>query len=174
MERRDDVNRLCVWVRRVISSALALESLRLICNGEQGPPHTGASVSFDSLTDHLEKKHHSTLRFLYLTSSFVCVGALRGLCGSCVHLEELELAVGENALRRFAGFASNMRKLHTVSFDVRNVRQREFPEADEILRKGPPGLRRLSVNGMQWEGSWESERVSEVKFEIRVVDGGKH
>ena len=48
------------------------------------------------------------------------------------------------------GFASKMKKLHTVSYDCDvDVYKRNTVV---IIEKGPPSLRRISVNGIKW---WE-------------------
>jgi len=51
--------------------------------------------------------------------------------------------------------ASNMKKLHTLSFEIRNVKQSKVnvdtQQAEQVMEKGPSCLRRLSVNGLKWE-----------------------
>ena len=53
------------------------------------------------------------------------------------------------------GYALTMRKLHTVTFHIVNAKSRkislDIQRATEIIKQGPPQLRRLIVNGMQWE-----------------------
>jgi len=55
------------------------------------------------------------------------------------------------------GYASTMRRLHTVSFHIVNTKRRkitlalDMQKATEIMVQGPPQLRRLTVNGIQWE-----------------------
>jgi hypothetical protein len=48
-----------------------------------------------------------------------------------------------------------MKKLHTLSFEIRNVKQSKVnvdtQQAEQVMEKGPSCLRRLSVNGLQWE-----------------------
>ena len=99
MYRREDVNRLCVWIRRTITSS-PIEYLHIICDGPETYSNAGANVSIDGLISHLAKKHAATLRFLHLSSSYVGTDSLRLLFQTCVNLEELSVAAGSNALVR--------------------------------------------------------------------------
>jgi hypothetical protein len=51
------------------------------------------------------------------------------------------------------GFTSKMAKLHTVAFESfkRGEVYVDTKIVTEIMAKGPPSLRRLSVNGIMWE-----------------------
>jgi hypothetical protein len=61
----------------------------------------------------------------------------------------LQLAFGTQ------GYTSTLRKLHTVSFNIRNTKRRKIAmdtqKATDIIMQGPPQLRRLAINDMQWE-----------------------
>lgn len=66
---KDDTNRLCRWVRRVITSA-PLETLLLVCENEvEGP-----AISFNPLVEHLSLKHATRLRVLDMSG---CYSTLR-------------------------------------------------------------------------------------------------
>jgi len=169
MHTRDEVNRFCAWVRRAISSSKSLQTLRLISSNEV----SSANISFDGLIGHLTTRHFETLGVLDLGSVFIGGGALRSLCVACIHLEDLTVGVGWQTLLDFGtqGYTSAMRRLHTVSFNIRNTKRRKITidtqKATEIMKQGPPQLRRLTVNGMQWEGTWESTKALEVIFVVR-------
>jgi hypothetical protein len=94
MHTRDEVNRFCAWVRRVVSYSHNLQTLRLISSGEI----PSANISFDSLTNHLTARHFGTLAVLDIGSAFIGGGALRQLCITCVHLEDLTVGVGWHTL----------------------------------------------------------------------------
>jgi hypothetical protein len=51
------------------------------------------------------------------------------------------------------GFTSKMAKLHTVAFESlkRGKVHVETKMVKDLMAKGPPSLRRLSVNGKMWE-----------------------
>ena len=51
------------------------------------------------------------------------------------------------------GFTSKMTKLHTVAFESlkRGQVYMDTKIATDVMAKGPPSLRRLSVNGIMWE-----------------------
>ena len=53
------------------------------------------------------------------------------------------------------GYASTICRLHTVSFNIKNVKRRKIgldtQKATEIIMQGLPYLRRLTVNDVQWE-----------------------
>jgi len=170
MQSGEDVNRLCTWIKHVISSTLTLQSLRLI--SDDLPDYCMPGISYDSLVDDLGNDHGDTLRFLHIKSSFIGIHALRDLCERCGNLEELEVSVGENALARFTDFTMNMRNLHTVSFNVHFAKrtQTEPSEGIKILEKGPPSLRRLAINRVWWEGSWQSERDLGVRFVVNKME----
>ena len=52
------------------------------------------------------------------------------------------------------GFTSKMAKLHTVAFE--SLKQGKLyvdaKMVTDVMAKGPPSLRRISVNGIMWEG----------------------
>jgi hypothetical protein len=53
----------------------------------------------------------------------------------------------------FIGFTSKMAKLHTVAFESLK-RGKLYVDAKivtDVMAKGPPSLRRISVNGIMWE-----------------------
>ncbi|KAG9217720.1 hypothetical protein CCMSSC00406_0003591 [Pleurotus cornucopiae] len=97
LETRQDVDRLCVWIRRIISSS-KLESLHLI--SDASPFACGASVSFDGLGEHISKRHGPTIRHLNLGSAFLGLPSLRQLCQCCPKLELLRIAVSLDTLVR--------------------------------------------------------------------------
>jgi hypothetical protein len=45
--------------------------------------------------------------------------------------------------------------LHTVSFNIKNVKRRKVnlntQQATDMIMQGSPQLRRLVINGVQWE-----------------------
>jgi hypothetical protein len=88
---------LCKWMRKVISSS-PIEDLRVVCDRDDDSANTGANISFDSIVDHLSKKHAKTLRFLDLRSSFVGVTGLEAFFSSCARLEQFHVAAGKDAL----------------------------------------------------------------------------
>jgi hypothetical protein len=55
----------------------------------------------------------------------------------------------------FGELAADMDMLHTVSFEIRNIKRRKVrldaEKAREIMKKGPPSLTCLGVNGVMWE-----------------------
>jgi hypothetical protein len=57
----------------------------------------------------------------------------------------------------FKKHASSLHKLHTASFNIRNIRLAhrhiiiDIELITAIMKHGPPLLRRLSVNGQSWE-----------------------
>jgi len=166
----DHTNRLCKWIRVAISTS-PIERLRVICDSDSEDEWiSGANASFDNIIDHLVSKHALTLRVLDLRKSFIGVRALATLCQRCVHLEELSAAVGDSGLKTFMAHSHELKRLHTASFKVCNVRRRTFSvsdeEANEIMRNGASALRQLTVNGVKWEGSWISEGAG-VKFVLR-------
>lgn len=170
MHTRVEVNRFCAWVRRVVLSSHNLHTLHLIGSNEK----PSANVSFDALINHLSARHFGTLTVLDLGSAFIGEGALKQLCVACIHLEVLIAGVGWHTLMAFSTqrYASAMQKLHTISFSIRNVKRHKIAMdtqmAAEIIIQGPPQLRRLTVDGLQWEGCWESTRESlEAKFVVR-------
>lgn len=97
MLTRDHTNRLCKWIRVVVSTS-PIECLRVICDSDSEDEPIAGSPSFDNIIAHLVNKHALTLRLLDIPKSFIGVTALTTLCQRCVHLEELSAAIGKNAL----------------------------------------------------------------------------
>lgn len=96
METKYEVSSICKWVRRIISSS-PIKSLTLQCDTEEWAA-SGANVAFDSLIDHIVKKHKSTLRFLDLSSAFIGSDALKQLLTVCNHLETMKVCSGKDSL----------------------------------------------------------------------------
>ncbi|RDB17499.1 hypothetical protein Hypma_000999 [Hypsizygus marmoreus] len=151
IESRFEAINLCKWIRKVISSS-PIEHIRLICDDFYKFP---ANVSFDSIVDHIVKKHSRTLLILDLGSAYIGVDSFRQLLSSCFKLEEMHVAVRKNALDIFEELSPRMEQLHTVSFDIRNCKRKkcrvEFERAAKMITQGPPSLRRLMINGDKWE-----------------------
>ena len=85
-------------MRKVISSS-PIEDLRVVCDRDDDDKgNNGANISFDSIVEHLSKKHAKALRFLDLRSSFVGVTGLEAFFSSCAHLEQFHVAAGKDAL----------------------------------------------------------------------------
>lgn len=75
-------------------SSSPIEHLRIVCDDE----FIGASVGFDSIIDHLVKKHSGSLRILDFRSAYIGVAAVRALFTRCLRLEEVHISTGEKAL----------------------------------------------------------------------------
>jgi hypothetical protein len=141
--------------------------------------NTGAHISFRSLIDHLCSSHSHTLTILDMKNEYIDIQSLKKLFGTCLALEEIYLCVGRHSLVRpltpppslsknpnkliplfqmtFKKHASSLHKLHTASFNIRNIRLAhrhiiiDIELITAIMKHGPPLLRRLSVNGQSWE-----------------------
>ncbi|KAF8797659.1 hypothetical protein BYT27DRAFT_6926094 [Phlegmacium glaucopus] len=156
VQSRNEVNELCKWIRRAIAGS-SIEELRVIGDNVSDLPISGIHLCFSGLFDHILKKQFSTIRVLDLGSAFVGVDHLRSLLIACIRLEEVKLQVGQNALNVFAVHCSGLVRLHSASFQVRNVKHSfrvEEALINDIMRNGPASLRRLSVNGTMWQSSW--------------------
>ena len=92
-QTKRDVLALCKWIRTVISSS-PIEDLRIICDDE----HSGANVSYDSIVDHLAKKHSSSLRMLDFPRAYIGLHAIKSLFTTCLHLQEFCVSTGRSAL----------------------------------------------------------------------------
>ena len=77
----------------VISSS-PIEYLRIVCDDGL----IGANVGFDSIIDHLVKKHSGSLRVLDFRSAYIGVDAVRALFTRCLQLEAFHISAGKNAL----------------------------------------------------------------------------
>ncbi|KAF4588623.1 hypothetical protein EYR40_010176 [Pleurotus pulmonarius] len=111
LDTRQDVDRFCVWIRRIISFS-KLESLHLI--DDTSPSVCGASVSFDGLGEHISKRHGPTIKYLNLGSAFLGLPSLRHLCQCCPKLELLRIAVSLDTLSKFGTVSQGLTHLHTV------------------------------------------------------------
>jgi hypothetical protein len=100
-QAKREILRLCKWMRNVVSSS-PLEDLTVICdNGNNDDANnTGPNISFDSIVDHLSKKHAKTLRFLDLRSSYVGTTALKALLSTCLNVEVIYVSASKDALVR--------------------------------------------------------------------------
>ena len=98
-QAKREVLGLCKWIRRAISSS-PLEDLRVIRDRNMDNGYIGANISFDSVVDHLSKKHAKTLRFLDLGSSYVGVTGLKALLSSCLQLEVVCVSAGKDTIVR--------------------------------------------------------------------------
>jgi hypothetical protein len=89
----------------VISSS-PIEHLRIVCDDEL----IGANVGFDSIIDHLVKKHSGSLRVLDFRSAYIGIDAVQALFTRCLQLEEFCISTGKNALvGRLLRLASELR-----------------------------------------------------------------
>ncbi|XP_006455885.1 hypothetical protein AGABI2DRAFT_210518 [Agaricus bisporus var. bisporus H97] len=184
-QTRYQVRFLCKWIRRTITSS-PIESLHLIQDDpdQQLPEsldtsssssssfdfdnditilnNTGAYISFRSLVDHICSCHSETLKILDMKNEFIDIKSLKNLIGCLSELEEMHICAGPHSLSVFKKHApSSLYKLHTASFNIRNIRSSKRRVIDmelvtAIMRHGPPLLRRLSVNGQSWESSWKT------------------
>lgn len=97
MQAAYEVQTFCKWIRRAVASS-SIERLRIICDEEDSSSTLGANVAFNSLIDHLAKKHSTTLRLLDIGSAYVGVDALKSLFETCLQLEEFRICAGKDAL----------------------------------------------------------------------------
>ncbi|KAF9444948.1 hypothetical protein P691DRAFT_735742 [Macrolepiota fuliginosa MF-IS2] len=181
LQTRNEVRSLCKWIRRTISSS-PIESLYIIqddssssspgdSDDDESMRNTGANVSFRSIIDHLCCRHTDTLRVLYMPTAYVGVKSLKKLLGCCTELEEVYLCAGSHALTVFKKCAPSLTKLHTASFDIRNIRLSRRRVVDmelvtAIMKHGPPLLRKFSVNGQTWESAWK--RTKDNTFALTI------
>jgi hypothetical protein len=113
-----EVATFCAWVRRTVAAS-PIQVLRIVAEGEElsddaddmneftnVPPDyvQNSYPAFDSLIEHLTKKHATTLRHLQIGSAFVSVVALQNLLERCLVLETLQVSAGNTAL---VGFCSH-------------------------------------------------------------------
>lgn len=94
MGTKREVIILCKWIRTVISSS-PIEHLRIVCDDQE---FISVNVGFDSIVDHLVKKHSGTLRVLDFRSAYIGIDAVRALFTRCLQLEEFCISTGKNAL----------------------------------------------------------------------------
>ncbi|KAF7760029.1 hypothetical protein Agabi119p4_11724 [Agaricus bisporus var. burnettii] len=185
-QTRYQVRSLCKWIRRAITSS-PIESLHLIQDDPDQPLpesldtssssssfdydnditisiNTGAYISFRSLIDHICSCHSETLKILDMKNEYIDIKSLKNLIGCLSELEEMHICAGPHSLSVFKKHApSSLSKLHTASFNIRNIRSSKRRVIDmelvtAIMRHGPPLLRRLSVNGQSWESSWKTSK----------------
>lgn len=169
-----EVSRFCRWVRRTIAAS-PIQSLRIIAGdeeqvhggddlgiegGESAPSYyvLPANPAFDSLVEHLVRKHASTLQHLHIRSAFVSLTAIRSLFTHCRALESVHMSVGNTAMDLLSELLPDVPSLHSAAFEIRNIRPRSLKFGEEealaLMQRGPR-LRRLAVNGRRWEGSWK-------------------
>jgi hypothetical protein len=77
----------------VISSS-PIEHLRIVCDDE----YIGANVRFNSIIDHLVKKHSGSLRILDFRSAYIGADAVRALFTRCLRLEKFHISAGVKTL----------------------------------------------------------------------------
>ncbi|TFK88123.1 hypothetical protein K466DRAFT_489557 [Polyporus arcularius HHB13444] len=145
---RTDAAHLYKWIRRVITHS-PLASLHLMCESEV----YGPAPSFDPLLEHLSARHAATLRRLDMKDCLVGDAALRGFCRKCEALEELSVGVSLDTLHDFPRYASELRRLHTVAFCVRNTKHRvarSLHFAKSFIHPQST-IRRLTVDGTRYE-----------------------
>jgi len=181
MNTRYEVEHLCKWIRRAISSCpiqeirLEHDESLLVRHGNNlRLPPSGVNVSFDSIFDHLAQKHSDTLRVIDLKYSFIGGRALKLICDQCTELEELVVAGGADILTVFKDSCSSMRHLHTASFNIRNVKQSRNFATDDIateIVQSIPCLKRLAIDGIKWESLWmpDSNSLSGFALQVRRV-----
>ena len=93
MQTRREVLALCKWIRMVISAS-PIERIRIICDDE----YIGANISYDSIADHLIKKHAGSLRVVDFRMAYIGVHAAEALFKTCLQLEEFCISTGKNAV----------------------------------------------------------------------------
>ncbi|KAF9006991.1 hypothetical protein BDQ17DRAFT_1238451 [Cyathus striatus] len=151
MYAKDEVLKVCKWIRRAIASS-SIETLRIA--GDIDEDETISTFSHDSLVDHLVEKQKSTLRVLDIRTSYVGARGLMKLLTNCTLLEEIYICGGKDTLTIFSDYCKNTPHIHTALFDIHNVKRNMYrvtqEEACEIFVTCP-SLRRLTVNGKTWE-----------------------
>ncbi|KAF8149464.1 hypothetical protein B0H34DRAFT_802453 [Crassisporium funariophilum] len=169
---RREVGDFCKWIRRAISGS-PIGELRVICDDDPDIYIPGPHLRFDGLIDHLVMKHCGTLRSLDLGSAFVGVGGLKSLLAACTRLEVLKLRVGRNALNVFSANCAGLVRLRSASFHMCNVKphfRADDALIDDILRRGLPSLRTLTVNDVSWEACWCVNGVGETVFTVKPME----
>ncbi|KDR81885.1 hypothetical protein GALMADRAFT_240158 [Galerina marginata CBS 339.88] len=149
---RKEVDEFDKWVRRTIAGSLDLQTLTLYCEGRDASIY----LSHNSLVGHITQKHATSLRYLDLALTFVGMDKLEDILTSCTQLEEIALQMGKNGLTLFRAKVSGLKQLRTASFQIRNVPrtyQMNIIFLTEIMDRGQPSLRRLSLNNISWEVS---------------------
>ncbi|PFH50358.1 hypothetical protein AMATHDRAFT_145250 [Amanita thiersii Skay4041] len=145
---------LCKWMRKVIAHS-PIEDLRVICDRDNDIANYGANIRFDSIIDHLSKKHANTLHFLNLGSTYVGIVGLKSLFSSCLNLEEFHVAAGKDALNVFKQSYGELKHLHKAGIELRNMNRRaigtEYEKVSTLLENGPPTFRILTINGRTWK-----------------------
>ena len=182
-----EVATFCTWVRRIVAAS-PIQALRIVAEGEELSDDAddtneftnvpsdyvqNSYPAFDSLIEHLTKKHAATLQHLQTGSAFVSLGALQNLLERCQLLETLHVSAGKTALvgfcpvlsielfhqcvpqERFSHLVPISPRLHAASFEIRNIKPRSLKLKEEdilkILHHGSTSLRGLAVNGRRWE-----------------------
>ncbi|KAJ3522228.1 hypothetical protein NMY22_g11980 [Coprinellus aureogranulatus] len=181
-----EVSRFCVWIRRTVAAS-PLQSLHIIAEGDEtssdvgdidgfsnGPSDDARSSSsaypaFDSLVEHLTRKHANTLKHLHMRSAFVSLQALQNLLERCLILENLNASAGATALDVFSKLVPVATSLHTASFEIKNIKPKHLKLDEDgvavIMHHGAARLRRLSVNGRRWE-IFELFRSAETGYDL--------
>ncbi|TFK37578.1 hypothetical protein BDQ12DRAFT_736111 [Crucibulum laeve] len=170
-----EVNAICKWIRRAITWS-PIEELRVIQDEDDDDLFrvTGAHPSWESLIDHLTSRHTQTLRVLDLRLAFIKAETLKSLLAKCTALEELYLCAGKDSLGIFSDYSAGLTELYSVSFEIRNTKRRSYRNlgsnaAADIMRSGPRSLRRLAVNGVEWEGTWILTETSDIQFLVQEI-----
>ena len=114
-DRKMQVDRLCIWIRRIIAAS-PIETLRIltegddsenqICHGElfshllklTSDTYSGPSIAFDAIIYHLLRRHSKTLRSLHMKNGLVKMKTLRKLLEACSLLEDLCISVDKSAV----------------------------------------------------------------------------
>ncbi|KAJ3521103.1 hypothetical protein NMY22_g12451 [Coprinellus aureogranulatus] len=185
-----EVSRFCVWIRRTVAAS-PLQSLHIIAEGDEISSDVGdmdgflygtsddarssssAYPAFDSLVEHLTRKHANTLKHLHMRSAFVSLLALQNLLERCLILESLVVSAGATALDVFSKLVPVATSLHTASFEIKNIKPKHLKLDEDgvaaIMHHGATRLRRLSVNGRRWEGSWSASGSLNPGFVVEEV-----
>ncbi|KIL64554.1 hypothetical protein M378DRAFT_126372 [Amanita muscaria Koide BX008] len=176
-QAKREVLGLCKWMRKVVSSS-PLEDLTVICDdGNNDDGNTGPNISFDSIVDHLSKKHAKTLRFLDLRSSYVGTTALKALLSTCLNVEVIYVSASKDALTIFEQLYGQLMNLRMAGFKVRNVKRNKYKfdrdRVRNLMMAGPPAFRKLIVNGTVWKGSWTTEPDGNVVFSVEIYRPNK-
>ncbi|KAF8064214.1 hypothetical protein FPV67DRAFT_1654305 [Lyophyllum atratum] len=149
---RHEVLAICKWIKRVISRS-PIEHIHLISGYE--PEENISNVPFDSIVDHLVRKHSATLRILNFSNTYVGVDAAKALFIGCLQLEQVYISGRKRVLDTFQTYSPHLHRLHTAGFNIRNAKMKRSLVDDElaanIISQGPPSFRRLLVNGAKWE-----------------------
>lgn len=174
---REEVNRLCQWIKCIIATS-PIETLRLICGNRAGLVYV-PNVSFDGLVSHIVTRHATTIRILDLRNAFVGIKAFKDVLSACRDcIEELYIYITSASLSVFLNLAPTMTKLHTVVFRIFKDRRQKYsidPQSvNQLFKRGPPLLRSLTVNESTWEASWISISPSEVQLSVNKVNSESH